>query len=230
MGAMVAKAAADGGSPIEAGDVVVVTQKIVSKAEGRVVLLSDVTPSAFAEQIAERYDKDPRLVEVVLRESSRVVRMDQGVIITETRHGFICANSGVDQSNVETHGEVALLPVDPDASASAIKATIAREAGADVAVIISDTFGRPWREGCTDVAIGVAGMDPLVDYRGVSDPAGHELRATVIAAADELASAAELVMGKLDRVPAAIVRGYAYEPGGAGASALVRPPEGDLFR
>ena len=156
--------------------------------------------------------------------------MDQGVIITETRHGFICANSGVDQSNVETHGEVALLPIDPDASASAIKATIAREAGADVAVIISDTFGRPWREGCTDVAIGVAGMDPLVDYRGVTDPAGHELRATVIAAADELASAAELVMGKLDRVPAAIVRGYAYEPGDAGASALVRPPEGDLFR
>ena len=205
MGAMVAKAAAGGGSPIEAGDVVVVTQKIVSKAEGRVVVLSTVTPSAFAEQIAERYDKDPRLVEVVLRESSRVVRMDQGVIITETRHGFICANSGVDQSNVETHGEVALLPIDPDASASAIKATIAREAGADVAVIISDTFGRPWREGCTDVAIGVAGMDPLVDYRGVSDPAGHELRATVIAAADELASAAELVMGKLDRVPAAIV-------------------------
>ena len=230
VGAMVAKGAAGGGSPIEAGDVVVVTQKIVSKAEGRVVLLSDVTPSAFAEQIAERYDKDPRLVEVVLRESSRVVRMDQGVIITETRHGFICANSGVDQSNVETHGEVALLPVDPDESASAIMAAIAREAGADVAVIISDTFGRPWREGCTDVAIGVAGMDPLVDYRGVSDPAGHELRATVIAAADELAAAADLVMGKLDRVPAAIVRGYVYQPGDAGASALVRPPEGDLFR
>ena len=219
-----------GAAQLRRGDVVVVTQKIVSKAEGQVVLLSDVTPSAFAEQIAERYDKDPRLVEVVLRESSRVVRMDQGVIITETRHGFICANSGVDQSNVETHGEVALLPVDPDESASAIMAAIAREAGADIAVIISDTFGRPWREGCTDVAIGVAGMDPLVDYRGVSDPAGHELRATVIAAADELASAAELVMGKLDRVPAAIVRGYAYEPGGAGASALVRPPEGDLFR
>ena len=230
VGAMVAKAAAGGGSPIEAGDVVVVTQKIVSKAEGRVVVLSTVTPSAFAEQIAERYDKDPRLVEVVLRESSRVVRMDQGVIITETRHGFICANSGVDQSNVETHGEVALLPVDPDESASAIRAAIAREAGAEVAVIISDTFGRPWREGCTDVAIGVAGMGPLVDYRGVTDPAGHELRATVIAVADELASAAELVMGKLDRVPAAIVRGYVYQPGEAGASALVRPPEGDLFR
>ena len=230
LGGMIAEAVAAGGSPIEAGDVVVVTQKIVSKAEGRVVTLSDVTPSGFAEKIAVRYEKDPRLVEVVLRESTRVVRMDQGVIITETRHGFICANAGVDQSNVETHGEVALLPLDPDASAASIRDTIAREAGAEVAVIISDTFGRPWREGCTDVAVGVAGMEALVDYRGVTDPAGHELRATVIAVADELASAAELVMGKLDRVPAAIVRGYAYKPGGDGASALVRPPEGDLFR
>ena len=192
--------------------------------------LSDVTPSGFAERIAARYDKDPRLVEVVLRESSRVVRMDQGVIITETRHGFICANAGVDQSNVETHGEVALLPLDPDASAAAIRDAIAREAGAEVAVIISDTFGRPWREGCTDVAVGVAGMEALVDYRGVTDPAGHELRATVVAVADELAAAADLVMGKLDRVPAAIVRGYVYQPGETGASALVRPPEGDLFR
>ena len=230
VGAMVAQAAAKGGASIEAGDVVVVTQKIVSKAEGRVVVLSDVTPSGFAEKIAARYDKDPRLVEVVLQESSRVVRMDQGVIITETRHGFICANAGVDQSNVETHGEVALLPIDPDASAASIREAIARDAGVEAAVIISDTFGRPWREGCTDVAIGVAGMEALVDYRGVTDPAGHELRATVIAVADEIASAAELVMGKLDRVPAAIVRGYAYNPGGTGASVLVRPPEGDLFR
>ena len=230
IGSLIVDAASRQGSSIEAGDIVVVTQKIVSKAEGRVVALSSIAPSPFAEDIAARYEKDPRLVEVVLRESSRIVRMDRGVIITETKHGLICANSGVDQSNVVTHGTVALLPLDSDASAAAIRAAIKREAGVDAAVVVSDTFGRPWREGCTNVAIGVSGMNPLADYRGLTDPAGHELRASVLAIADELASATELVMGKLDRVPVAIVRGYGYEPGEMTSGALIRAPDADLFR
>lgn len=230
LGAMIVEACQAQGTPLEASDVVVVTQKVVSKAEGRVVVLSEVTPSAFSKQVADRYDKDPRLVEIVLRESARIVRMDHGVIITETKHGLICANSGVDQSNVEVYGTVALLPVDPDASASSIKAAVAAITGFDVAVIVSDTFGRPWREGCTNVAIGVAGMNPIVDYRGVNDPVGHELRATVIAVGDEIASATELVMGKLDRVPVALVKGYAYDSSDKSAQVLVRAPETDLFR
>ncbi|MEE9286371.1 MAG: coenzyme F420-0:L-glutamate ligase [Dehalococcoidia bacterium] len=218
------------GTPIESGDVLVVTQKIVSKAEGRLVVLAEVEPSAFARSIAQQYDKDARLVELVLRESRRIVRMDQGVIITETWRGYVCANAGIDASNVAGEGMVALLPEDPDASARRIRDAVRQRAGATVAVIISDTFGRPWREGCTNVAVGVAGMLPLADYRGQRDPAGLVIRVSVLATADELASATEPVMGKLDRVPVALVRGFAYTPGETGSAPLLRPPEHDLFR
>ena len=209
---------------------VVVTQKVVSKAEGRLVALADVTPSPQAQELAARLDKDPRLVELVLRESRRIVRAERGVLITETRHGFVCANAGVDASNVAGEGYVSLLPEDPDASAEGIRRRIKDLCGAEVAVIVSDTFGRPWREGHVNVAIGVAGMSPFADYVGQTDPYGYELRVTTIAVADELAAAAELVMGKLERVPAAIVRGYRYRPGPGRATDMVRPPERDLFR
>jgi len=215
---------------IEAGDILVVTQKIVSKAEGRVVSLNDVTPSAAAEKLAAETEKDPRLIELILQESRGVVRQRGPVLITETRHGFICANAGIDASNVGTSDLVCLLPVDPDASArrivDAVKATI----GIHVPVIISDTFGRPWREGHTNVAIGVAGMLPFVDYVGQVDPYGYELRVTTICAADELAAAAELVQNKLDAVPVAIVRGYPYVSGDGNAQQIVRERERDLFR
>jgi coenzyme F420-0:L-glutamate ligase/coenzyme F420-1:gamma-L-glutamate ligase len=212
-----------------AGDVLIVTQKIVSKAEGRLVDLSTVTPSAFAEGIAPALAKDARLVEVVLRESRRIVKMDRGTIITETHHGLVCANAGVDESNV-AGGRVALLPVDPDGSAQRLREGLRELSGLDLAVVISDTFGRPWREGFVNVAIGVAGLEPIKDYRGLTDPGGHVLKATILAVADELASAAELVMGKVDGVPVAVVRGYAYGRGEGRARSLVRPPETDLFR
>jgi|DewCreStandDraft_2_1066082.scaffolds.fasta_scaffold00117_21 coenzyme F420-0:L-glutamate ligase/coenzyme F420-1:gamma-L-glutamate ligase len=227
---LIVEAAAAQGTPIESGDVVVVTQKVVSKAEGRLVALADVTPSPQAQELAARLDKDPRLVELVLRESRRIVRAERGVLITETRHGFVCANAGVDASNVAGEGYVSLLPEDPDASAEGIRRRIKDLCGAEVAVIVSDTFGRPWREGHVNVAIGVAGMSPFADYVGQTDPYGYELRVTTIAVADELAAAAELVMGKLERVPAAIVRGYRYRPGPGRATDMVRPPERDLFR
>ena len=230
LGGMIAEAAAAGGSPIESGDVVVVTQKVVSKTEGRVVKLSDVTPSGFAEKIAARYEKAPRLVEVVLRESTRVVRMDQGVIITETRHGFICANAGVDSSNVPGEETVSLLPEDPDRSAGAIREQILDVAGVDAPVIITDTFGRPWREGQVNFAVGVSGMDVSRDYRGEADASGKVMAVTNIAEVDEIASAAELVMGKVDGVPAAIVRGHRYRRGDGGTGALLRSRSTDLFR
>ena len=219
-------------TPIAPRDVVVVTQKVVSKAEDRLVRLAEVEPSALAAEFAAAYDKDARVVEVALREAKRVVRMDHGVLITETRHGFRCANSGVDASNVGPEAEevVALLPVDPDASARAIREGIKAVAGVDVAVIISDTFGRPWREGAENVAVGVAGMEPLWDYVGQHDNYGRELRTTTIAVADELAAAAELVTNKLTRVPVAIVRGYPYQPGESGGAPLIRGAETDLFR
>lgn len=211
------------------GDVVVVTQKIVSKAEGRLVDPGTVVPSAFAEQFAAAAGKDPREVEVVLRESVRIVRMAGGTLIAETRHGLVCANAGVDHSNM-AGGLLCLLPVDPDASARAIRAGLKRETGAEVAVIISDTFGRPWRLGQTNVAIGVAGMLPIADYRGQTDTAGRELKVTALAVADELAAAAELVMNKVDRVPVAVIRGYTVPAGEGSAREMVRPPEKDLFR
>ncbi len=230
LGALVVQALAASEAGLEDGDVLVVTQKVVSKAEGRVVDLATVEPSDFARRLAQQWEKDARHVEVVLRESARMVRMDRGVIICETRHGFICANAGVDASNVGRTGAVTLLPLDPDASAAALRNAVSAATGKAVAVIVSDTFGRPWREGLTNVAIGVAGMDPFLDYAGKLDGDGYELRVTKIALADELASAAELVMGKLDRVPVALVRGAPLVPGAGSARALVRDAERDLFR
>jgi coenzyme F420-0:L-glutamate ligase/coenzyme F420-1:gamma-L-glutamate ligase len=218
------------GLDFTSGDIMVVTQKIVSKAEGRLVDLGSVTPSPFAAEIAGAHEKDPRVVEVILRESRRIVKMDQGILIAETRHGFVCANAGVDESNLAEEGTVALLPLDADRSARRLRDDIRGRTGIDLAVIISDTFGRPWREGLVDVAIGVAGLEPLEDYRSRPDTEGRLMKATILAVADELASAAELVMGKLDRVPAALIRGYDYTPGEGAATELVRPPETDLFR
>ncbi len=214
-----------------AGDILVVTQKIVSKAEGRIIDPVDIEPSAFAHQIARTAKKDAHYQEVVLRESARIVKMANGVLITETHHGFICANSGVDESNVDGGRRLALLPIDPDASAAALRAALAARFGHAPAVIITDTFGRPWREGQVNVAIGVAGIEPLRDFKGIADSYGYTMQATLIAIADELASAAELVMGKIDRVPAAIVRGYVYQPSEtASARSLIRDPRLDLFR
>jgi coenzyme F420-0:L-glutamate ligase/coenzyme F420-1:gamma-L-glutamate ligase len=218
------------GQDLRAGDVLVVTHKIVSKAEGRLVDLRTVEPSALAKGFAARYEKDPRQIEVVLRESRRIVRMDRGLIISETHHGFVCANAGVDASNVPGDGVVCLLPVDPDASAAGLRATLWARTGSDLAVIVSDSFGRTWREGITNVAIGVAGMNPLADYRGETDPHGFPLAASVLAIADELAAAAELVMGKTEGVPVAIIRNYAYKPAPGTAHDLLMEPERDLFR
>jgi coenzyme F420-0:L-glutamate ligase/coenzyme F420-1:gamma-L-glutamate ligase len=227
---LIAEAARAQGTPLRDGDVLIVTQKIVSKSEGRFVELAEVEPSPLAVELATNWEKDARHVEVVLRESRRIVRMDHGVIICETKHGFVCANAGVDASNVPGNDRVLLLPLDPDESARRIRKGIMAAAGADVAVIISDTFGRPWRTGYTEVAIGVAGMLPIVDYVGQMDAQGRELRATWICVADELASCAELVTGKVNQVPAAIIRGYAVPRGEGSAREIVRQAERDLFR
>jgi coenzyme F420-0:L-glutamate ligase/coenzyme F420-1:gamma-L-glutamate ligase len=218
--------AADG--LFRSGDVVVVTHKIVSKAEGR--LVDTVEPSTFAKGFAARYEKDPRQIEVVLRESRRIVKMDRGIIISETHHGFVCANAGVDASNVPGNDTVCLLPLDPDSSATRLRDTLVSRTGADVAVIVSDSFGRAWRQGITNVAIGVAGMDPLADYRGETDPHGYPLTASVLAVADELASTAELVLGKTAGIPVAVVRGYPYSKGPGTGKDLLMEPERDLFR
>ncbi|MBA3824851.1 MAG: coenzyme F420-0:L-glutamate ligase [Ktedonobacterales bacterium] len=222
--------AAKASVPLQTGDILVVTQKIVSKAEGQLVDLATVTPSALATDWATRWGKDARQVEVALRESRRIVRMDRGVLICETRHGYICANAGVDASNVPGTETVCLLPVDPDASAAQLHTAISARVGFAVPVIISDTFGRAWRNGIVNVALGVAGMLPLADYRGQYDTEGREMHVTVLAVADEIASAAELVTGKLDRRPVVIVRGYGWtEAAGRGAD-LVMDPARDLFR
>lgn len=215
---------------LEPGDIVVVTHKLVSKAEGRVIDLATVEPSDLALRWAKKYEKDPRHVEVVLRESARIVRMDRGLIIGETRHGFICANAGVDASNVAGHVAVSMLPIDPDESARRIRAGLEAHAGFAPAVVITDSFGRPWRRGIVNIAIGSAGIEPLLDYRGQFDEHGFELRATVIAIVDEIASAAELVMGKLDNRPVALVRGYPYRSSDEGVATLIMPPDRDLFR
>jgi coenzyme F420-0:L-glutamate ligase/coenzyme F420-1:gamma-L-glutamate ligase len=215
---------------IREGDVLVVTQKVVSKAEGRVVPLDTVTPSLEAEKLAAETEKDPRLVELILQESTEVVRQRGPVLITQTRHGFVCANAGIDASNVGPEGTVCLLPVDPDASAESIRAAVRDATGADVAVIISDTFGRAWREGHANITVGLAGMLPFADYVGKIDPFGYELRVSTLCVADELAGAAELVQNKLDGVPVAIVRGFDYPKGEGSARQIVRPKENDLFR
>ncbi len=221
---------AQAGIQPQEGDVLVVTQKIVSKAEGCMVDLREVEPSAFARQYAEAWGKDPRHIEVVLRESKRIVRMDRGIIICETRHGFVCANAGVDASNVPGEHVVGLLPPDPDASAMRIREEIREQLDVDVPVIISNSFGRAWRHGIINVAVGVSGLQPLIDYRGQRDSDGYLLSATIIAVADELASAAELVMGKLDACPVAIVRGYPFERSEGSARELIMDPARDMFR
>ncbi len=231
IGAMIGDAIERSGHGLRQDDVLVVTHKVVSKSEGRLVDLRTVTPSEMATSIAERFGKDARQVEVVLRESTRIVRMDRGVIISETAHGLICANAGVDASNVASD-TVCLLPVDPDASATALRSYLANRFGTAPGVIISDSFGRPWRVGIVNVAIGVAGLPPLADYRGYSDAAGYELHVSVLAVADELAAAAELVMNKLDARPVVLVRGYVPPvdaPPGTGRD-LILDPGRDMFR
>lgn len=229
LAAMTIDAAVDAGV-IRDDDVVVVTSKVVSKAEGAVVELADVTPSPFAASFGARWDKDPRVVEVVLAQSRRIVRMVGPVLITETHHGFVCANSGVDQSSSGAHERVVVLPSDPDASARSLRARFAA-LGADVAVIVSDTFGRPWREGQTDIAIGLAGIAPLRSYVGEVDPHGHEFRVQELCVVDELAAAAELVKGNTSRVPVAVIRGAEWRrDDDATIAPVLRDASKDLFR
>ncbi|HEX5226991.1 MAG TPA: coenzyme F420-0:L-glutamate ligase [Bryobacteraceae bacterium] len=208
-----------------ASDIVAIAQKIVSKAEGAIVDLREVRPSALAKSWAAEWNKDPHLIELILAQSRRIVKMDRGVIIAETRHGFVCANAGVDQSNVEGEHFATVLPEDPDASARRI-----RERLGCGAVIITDTFGRPWREGLVDIAIGVSGLDPIDDLRGSADRHGRKLASTIIAVADQLAAAAGLVMKKDAGCPVAIIRGFEWEPTEGTVRSLLRKPEQDLFR
>ena len=224
------RAAADAGQPLVDGDVVVVTSKIVSKAEGRTVELADIAPSQFAREWSAQWGKDPAVTELVLRESKRVVRQIGPILITETHHGFVCANSGIDQSSSGAHGRVVLLPLDSDDSARRIRAGFTA-AGVNAAVIISDTFGRAWREGQTDIAIGIAGMQPILSYIGQVDPHGHEFMVQALCTADELAGAAELVKGNLSRVPVAVIRGHAWEQDDTATIApVLRDQSRDLFR
>jgi coenzyme F420-0:L-glutamate ligase/coenzyme F420-1:gamma-L-glutamate ligase len=218
-----------GSLAIAAGDIFVVAQKIISKAEKRSVALDTIQPSERAADWAAEYKKDPRLIELVLREAKRIVRMERGVIVAETRHGFVCANAGVDTSNVE-EGTALLLPEDPDRSARGLRERLAAAFGVSVGVIISDTFGRPWREGLVNVAIGVAGISPLLDYRGQRDTSGKLMSATIIASADELASAAELAMGKTSRTPVVMVRGVRASSDCGSGRDLLRAPGLDIFR
>ncbi len=212
------------------GDILALCQKIVSKAEGRQVNLKDIEPSPLAVRFAERWDKDPRSVELVLRQTSRIVRMDNAVLIVETGPGWVCANAGIDESNSLEDDRAILLPEDPDASAVRLRDDLKRLTGANVAVLITDTFGRPWRDGLTEVCLGIAGMDPMLDLRGTNDLGGRELHHTVIAIADDLACAAGLLMPKAGATPAVLIRGYHYKPAEGSAKALIRPAASDLFR
>jgi coenzyme F420-0:L-glutamate ligase/coenzyme F420-1:gamma-L-glutamate ligase len=230
LAAIIVEALGGQGIEIVSDDILIVTQKVVSKAEGRFVDLASVSPSDFALELAANWEKDARHVEVVLRETKRIVRMDHGVIICETRHGFVCANAGVDASNVPGNDRVLLLPIDPDASAERLRARVQQLTGQNIPVVISDTFGRPWRAGYTEVAIGVAGMLPIIDYVGKMDAQGRELRATWICVADELASAAELVTGKSNQVPVTLIRGYQAPRGEGSARELARQADRDMFR
>jgi len=210
-------------------DLLVVAQKIVSKAEGRLLSLNEITPSPRAEEWASSYGRDPRLVEAVLRESRTLLKMEQGIIISETQHGFVCANAGVDLSN-SPEGQIVLLPEDPDRSAEQIREHLTKRYGVQLAVIVSDTFGRPWREGLVNVALGISGMNPFRDFRGLPDRDGRPLSSTRMAAADELAAAAGLVMGKTEGIPVALIRGFkASEEKGSGRD-LLRASKKDLFR
>jgi coenzyme F420-0:L-glutamate ligase/coenzyme F420-1:gamma-L-glutamate ligase len=211
-------------------DIIVVCQKAVSKAEGRVFDLADITPSDLAKNFAARWEKDPRVVELVLRQTSRIVRMDRGVLIVETGPGWVCANAGLDESNSMAENKAILLPLDPDASAARIRTELKRLSGAEVAVLVSDTFGRPWRDGLTEVCLGISGMEAMLDLRGTRDLGGRELSHTVVAVADELVCAAGLLMEKASAIPAVLIRGYAYQPAAGTAKVLIRPAEADLFR
>jgi coenzyme F420-0:L-glutamate ligase/coenzyme F420-1:gamma-L-glutamate ligase len=214
---------------IQDGDILVFSQKIVSKSEGRILSLSSVNPSLLANGISSSYNKDPRLVELILSESKRIVRMENGIIIVETNHGFVCANAGIDESNVQD-GYATLLPEDPDRSANLLKEKIEQKTGKNIAVIISDTFGRPFRLGQTDVAIGVAGIEPILDYSGKPDTFAKIMQVTAIAIADEICAATELVMGKVERCPVAIVRNYKFDFSNTKIQNLLRPKHEDLFR
>jgi len=216
-------------SEINNGDILVFSQKIVSKNEGRILNLSSVNPSLLANGIASSYGKDPRLVELILSESKRIVRMENGIIIVETKHGFICANAGIDESNVQD-GYATLLPDNPDQSANLLKNRIEQKTGKNTAVIISDTFGRPFRLGQTNVAIGIAGIEPILDYNGKPDTFGRIMQVTAIAVADEICSASELVMGKVEKCPIVIVRNYSYNFSNAKIQELLRSEHDDLFR
>jgi len=210
-------------------DILVFSQKIISKNEDRILNLSSVSPSLLADGIASSYGKDPRLVELILSESKRIVRMENGVIIVETKHGFVCANAGIDESNVED-GYATLLPNDPDRSANLLKDKIKQKTGKNVAVIISDTFGRPFRLGQTDIAIGIAGLEPILDYNGKPDTFGKIMQVTAIAVADEICSASELVMGKIQKCPIAVIRNYNFNSSTAKIQEMLRSDHDDLFR
>ncbi len=216
-------------SEINDGDILVFSQKIVSKSEGRILSLSSVNPSLLANGISSSYNKDPRLMELILSESKRIVRMENGIIIVETNHGFVCANAGIDESNVQD-GYATLLPEDPDRSANLLKERIEQKTGKNIAVIISDTFGRPFRLGQTDVAIGVAGIEPILDYSGKPDTFAKIMQVTAIAIVDEICSATELVMGKVEKCPVALVRNYKFNFSDAKIQNLLRPKHEDLFR
>ncbi len=215
---------------LQPADILLICQKVVSKSEGRIVMLKDIEPSPLAKNFAARWDKDPRAVELVMRHTRRIVRMDHGVLIAETGPGWICANAGMDESNSSVDGFATLLPEDADRSAAQIRAKIKERTGVSVAVLVTDTFGRPWRKGLTEVCIGVAGIKPMLDLRGTDDLRGRKLHHTVVAVADELAGAAGLLMEKASGIPAVLVRGYRYQPRQGSAKALIRPARDDLFR
>ena len=214
---------------IKDNDILVIAQKIISKQEGRIIELSKIEPSLLAQGIASQYQKDPRIVELILSESKKIVRMQNGVIIVETNHGFICANAGIDESNVKD-GFATLLPIDSDNSAKKIKEAISNKTGKNIAIVVSDTFGRPFRNGQTNCAIGVSGISPILDYAGTQDAFGNILRVTAIAISDEIASTAELVMGKNNKCPVAIIRDYNFSNDKDIISEIIRPENEDLFR
>jgi coenzyme F420-0:L-glutamate ligase/coenzyme F420-1:gamma-L-glutamate ligase len=232
LGALLASAIDGAGMTLATGDILVVCQKVVSKAEGRIARLSQVTASAFAQQLSALTTdgKDPRVIEVILRETRRIIKMDRGHLIVETGPGWVCANAGVDESNSLGPDTVVLLPKDPDASARQLRAALRQRTGADVAVLITDTFGRPWREGLVDFALGLAGIDAMLDLRGQRDLTGRELHHTVMAQADALAAAAGLLMRKGEGIPAVRIRGYEFTPAESTAAQLIRAREFDLFR
>src|SRR6202171_5979859 len=230
LGELICSAMAAGGLQPARGDILVVCQKVISKSEGRTCELRNLDPSARATAYATRWEKDPRAVELALRQTSRIVRMDNGVLIVETGRGWVCDNAGIDESNSMAAGRAILLPEDADRSAARIRQEIRKITGLEIAVLVTDTFGRPWRDGLTEVCLGIAGMNPMLDLRGTSDLSGRELHHTVIAIADEIAAGAGLLMPKAGAIPAVLVRGHSYEPCEGSAKVLIRPAEADLFR